>query len=383
MIESNEEASITSTTLRWRIFFWSKVTMSCGLLVFAVVVTLAAIWDGQTTLWAGVPKIVAVVMFFLLMAIVGMLEGMQIAFFAVSKLTDEERNSNRWARWCCDLLFQDQARGLPGFMIGRQLCVVACFFVMARVTTIKPDNADNVLGMGNAAERFFETGLLGAFITTILASIAWQLIASAFPLAFLGNPLTYILLRVCLLVEATGIASGSWVLATVHKKLAGYRRDELYIGTAEERAAEGHEDRELHTTEVGHLTGGAYPANHDLPTPQNDRKRHPVDYTQRRKVILTRIARLRDQVKNAPTPEQRETLELHLKIEVRNLKSWNDKEEFFMPTTAPTVQETEEEPTETAPSPSVCLEQPFETSNNNNNKSDKDDEETSPAFEDV
>jgi hypothetical protein len=39
-----------------------------------------------------------------------------------------------------------------------------------------------------------------------------------------------------LFLEATGLASGSWVLAAVHKKIAGFQRDEVYIGTAEERA---------------------------------------------------------------------------------------------------------------------------------------------------
>merc|ERR1712127_561142 len=49
-------------------------------------------------------------------------------------------------------------------------------------------------------------------------------------------------LRICLLLEATGIASGSWVLAAVHKKIAGFQRDEVYIGTAEERAANNMDD---------------------------------------------------------------------------------------------------------------------------------------------
>jgi hypothetical protein len=45
-----------------------------------------------------------------------------------------------------------------------------------------------------------------------------------------------------LFLEATGLASGSWVLAAVHKKIAGFQRDEVYIGTAEERAQKAMED---------------------------------------------------------------------------------------------------------------------------------------------
>jgi hypothetical protein len=62
------------------------------------------------------------------------------------------------------------------------------------------------------------------------------LVASAFPIAFLSNPITYVLLRWCLFLEATGICQGAWVLAAIHKKIAGFQRDEVYIGTAEERA---------------------------------------------------------------------------------------------------------------------------------------------------
>eukprot|EP00554_Chaetoceros_debilis_P007219 CAMPEP_0194072456 /NCGR_PEP_ID=MMETSP0149-20130528/208_1 /TAXON_ID=122233 /ORGANISM="Chaetoceros debilis, Strain MM31A-1" /LENGTH=35 /DNA_ID= /DNA_START= /DNA_END= /DNA_ORIENTATION= len=35
-------------------------------------------------MWEGVPAWVAVIVFFILMAVVGMLEGMQVAFFAVA-----------------------------------------------------------------------------------------------------------------------------------------------------------------------------------------------------------------------------------------------------------------------------------------------------------
>jgi len=201
------------------------------------------------------------------MSVVGMLEGMQIAFFAVAKITEEERNASPWAKRTCDLLFEGEGHNLPGFMVGRQLCVVSCFFIIARVTSLDiEDGEDNVFEVPDPLQKFFDTGLLGAIITTIVASIAWQLVASAFPLAFLSNPATYILLRLCLLLEATGICQGAWVLAAIHKNIAGFQRDEVYIGTAEERAAKQKEDHANHKSNVGHLDGSSYPATHDLPT---------------------------------------------------------------------------------------------------------------------
>lgn len=171
------------------------------------------------------------------MAIVGMLEGMQIAFFAIAKMTEEERAKSTWAKKTCDKLFEGDGRNLPGFMVGRQMCVTMCFFIVARVTTIKLNEGDgNIFGVSDGLQKFLETGLLGALITTIVASITWQLVASAFPMAFLSTPITYVLMRFCLLLEWTGLCQGAWVVARIHRKLAKFKRDEVYIGTAEDRA---------------------------------------------------------------------------------------------------------------------------------------------------
>jgi len=190
-------------------------------------------------MWPGVPKVVAVGIFFLLMALVGMLEGMQIAFFAVSKLPKDERGKEHpMARRTCELLFRGEGKNLPAFMVGRQMFVTLCFFVIARVTTLNIEvGVNNIFGVSDAVQNFFNTGILGAIITTNLGSISWQLVASAFPMAFLSNPLVYVLLRFCLVLEATGICASSWFLAMIHKSVMGFQYDEVYIGTPEERAA--------------------------------------------------------------------------------------------------------------------------------------------------
>merc|ERR1719491_1607912 len=128
-------------------------------------------------------------------------------------------------------------------MVGRQMCVTLCFFIIARVSTIRLNEGDeNVFGYNDGVQAFFETGLLGALITTIVASIMWQLVASAFPMAFLSTPVTYVLLRWCLFLEWTGLCQGSWVFAMILRKAIGYKRDEVFIGTAEERAAKAKQD---------------------------------------------------------------------------------------------------------------------------------------------
>lgn len=227
------------------VLYWSRVLMSLAILGFSFAVTLSALFKGKTTMWDGVPAGVSVVLFFVFMSIVGMLEGMQIAFFAVAKISKEERGKSAWASRTCDLLFKGSGRNLPGFMVGRQMTVTMCFFIIARVTTIKLDDGDeNIFGVSDGLQEFFNTGLLGAIITTIVASITWQLVASAFPIAFLSTPITYVLLRLALFLEWTGLCAGAWVLAKLHKKIANFQFDEYYVGTPEDRAAKNHSDHE-------------------------------------------------------------------------------------------------------------------------------------------
>ena len=146
-------------------------------------------------------------------------------------------------------------------MIGRQLTVVFSFFLVASITglNIIPGEGNNIFGISDGAQAFLNYGFHGAVITTILASIRWQLAASAFPIAFLNNPVTYILLVIALFLEWTGLCSGAWVLANIMKKATGIQYDEVYVGTPEERMANNHADKELTAAQdVGHLAGGGF-----------------------------------------------------------------------------------------------------------------------------
>jgi len=245
-------------------FFWGRVLMSLAILGFCLAVVLVALFNGQTQVTAKYPSMpngVAVFLFFFFMGIVGMLEGMQIAFFAVAKLPASERGTSFFGRKTCELLFKGNGQNLPGFMIGRQLTVVASFFLVASITglNITPGEGNNIFGISDGAQSFLNYGFHGAVITTILASITWQLAASAFPIAFLNNPMTYILLCVALFLEWTGLCSGAWVLARVMKSTMKIQYDEVYVGTPEERLANNHADKEMTAAQdVGHLTGGGF-----------------------------------------------------------------------------------------------------------------------------
>jgi len=245
-------------------FFWGRVLMSIAILSFCLAVVFVALFNGDTMMtvkYPSLPNGANIFLFFFFMAVVGMLEGMQIAFFAVAKLPANERGTSFFGQKTCDLLFKGNGQNLPGFMIGRQLTVVCSFFLVASITglNIPPGEGNNIFGIKDGAQKFLNYGFHGAVITTILASITWQLAASAFPIAFLNNPATYFLLVVALFLEWTGLCSGAWVLARVFKSALGIQYDEVYVGTPEERLANDHADKAMTVSQdVGHLTGGGF-----------------------------------------------------------------------------------------------------------------------------
>ncbi|EED92452.1 silicic acid transporter, silicon transport [Thalassiosira pseudonana CCMP1335] len=259
-IQTNEEPKTGMTFA----FFWGRVLMSLAILGFCLAVTLVALFNGQTSVSVKYPSIspgLSVFLLFFFMAVVGMLEGMQIAFFAVAKLPANERGTSFFGRKTCEILFKGNGENLPGFMIGRQLTVVCSFFLVGSFTSliIEPGQGENIFGVSDGAQAFLNYGFQGAVITTILASITWQLAASAFPIAFLNNPVTFILLVVALFLERIGLCAGAWVLASAQKKAMKFEYDEVYVGTPEERIANNHADKEYQAGgDVGHLTGGGF-----------------------------------------------------------------------------------------------------------------------------
>jgi hypothetical protein len=187
-------------------------------------------------MYEGVPPYVSVIIFFVLMGVVGMMEGMQIALFAVVNLPEDELKSYPVAYKVCQLTFTGS--NLQSFLVGRQIFVATCMFVVARIASPSYGEGDaNIFGVSDGFQAFLNTGLTGAVITTLIGSLAWRIVASSFPVAFLSNPLIYFIIRVCLVLDSIGLCSGAWFMALIHKQLVGFQVDEVYIGTPAERAA--------------------------------------------------------------------------------------------------------------------------------------------------
>jgi len=228
------ETSLSPRSRIQNIFFWGRVLMSLAILGFSFAVTLSALFQGKTAMWGGVPEAVSVALLFILMAFVGMMDGMQIALFAVVNLPEEELAQHTIAHSNCQLAFSGQ--NLQAFLIGRQIWVTICMFVVARITSIDVDvsmqDSENIFGVPDGLQVFFNTGLLGAIITTIVGSLIWRIIASSFPVAFLSNPIIYLIIRMCLILEKTGVCSASWVLARLQKPIFNFQPDRVYLERA-------------------------------------------------------------------------------------------------------------------------------------------------------
>ena len=219
-------------------FFWGRAIFSLSALAFSFAVTLDALFDGKTTAWESVPGVISVIVFFVLMCIAGLMEGMQIALFAVVNLSENELAERKMAKSTCRLAFS--GNNLQAFLIGRQIFVTLCTFVIARLTTLDVEVGvgENIFGVPDGLQTFFNTGLLGAIITTVVGSLAWRIIAASFPVAFLSNPLVYLILRLCLVFEASGVCSAAWLLALINKQMLGYQPDGVYIGGARDEKEE-------------------------------------------------------------------------------------------------------------------------------------------------
>ena len=228
------------------IWYRFRVVLSMSLLAGALAVTYVALQDNETSI--GLPPSVSLPLFVALVCGLGMMEAMQIAVFAVVKLPKEALEGSATAQANCALVFQGQ--NFKAFLIGRQICVTTCMFLLARLTTTTvdmdgppmggpqdgmmspPPPPPTVMGVAPAVQAFFNTGLPGALITTIVASLYWRIVAANYPVWFMNCSVVNGTIRLCLALEATGAFSSAWMLADGIRTLLQYQPDDWYLQQA-------------------------------------------------------------------------------------------------------------------------------------------------------
>jgi len=224
------------------------------------------------------------------------------------------------------------------------MTVTLCFFVIARVTTVNVviGEDDNIFGVSDQIQKMLNLGFMGAITTTILGSIAWQLVASSFPIAFLSNPIVFVFLQAALFLEATGICYAAWFLAWCQRKVMGFQYDEVYVGTPEERAAKGHADAAQTNIDIATNV-----PTHAVGTQRITREYMDLveqNFTNQREKVMANIAEIRIQINAASSAEEKAVFEDALKLELDILKSVNAKQSESMRDLSKLVEGDEEAP---------------------------------------
>jgi hypothetical protein len=212
-----------------KVLFWFRVFGSLGISVFAIVVFMTALLGGNTPVRDEIPKSVSIISLLLLLFLGGFMEALQIALFAVKHLPEDQIESNPRASANLNLIFQQDK--LQSFLVGRQIAQTVIMFLIARIITVdmKTEEENNIFGVSDKIQAFFNSGLLNALVSTIFASLSWRVTANEFPMIFLSSPIAIWIIRLCLWVEGTGICDAAWLFAKLHLLVVRYRPDKTFL----------------------------------------------------------------------------------------------------------------------------------------------------------
>merc|ERR1712087_966901 len=117
-----------------------------------------------------------------------------------------------------------------------------------------------------------------------------------------------------------------------HAKVAGFQRDEVYVGTPEERAAGQKPDHSVHPGReftMGTAITAPVGASGNAPAGAQDallRLANKETFTVRRERIVNNIKELRELAAEASTDAERQAYEQGAEMEVRALDALNEEE---------------------------------------------------------
>lgn len=189
------------------------------------------------------------------------MEALQIALFAVKHLPKERIESNPRAQRNCDYILgngdsDEENNRLQAFLVGRQIAQTVIMFMIARIITVEmKEEGETLFGVDSRIQAiFFDSGLLNALVSTIFASLSWRVTANFFPMLYLGSPFSIWIIRMCLIVEGSGICDAAWTLAKIPAFIIGYKRDKDWISLATAAATTNEDRRDLEAAFYGEGT---------------------------------------------------------------------------------------------------------------------------------
>jgi len=194
---------------------WFDITryiLSASLLTFSCVVTGYAILTQKTGFWNAVPGWAALILFILVLFLLGLVEGLQLALVELKRQKpDTYRDTNKSAYKLGQIAMKGD--NIEKFLVGRQVIVVFLVFFAAKLTSITVPDQEFLFPVPTwVSQVFLETGLLASIVVVIVAQLTPQIVSSVFPVQFLDIAIMRPVYYACIMLEFTGIAHFCWVL---------------------------------------------------------------------------------------------------------------------------------------------------------------------------
>ena len=226
-----------------------RFVLSFALLIFSGVVTCYAILEQKTNMWKAVPGWASLIIFVLVLYLLGVMEGLQIALVELKRQQPESyKNSHPKAYRIGQLAMKGD--NVERFLMGRQVFVVCLVFFSAKLTTIHGNSESGFLFYVPdwVQALFLETGLLACVVVVIIAQLMPQILASLYPTQFLELIVMRPAYWACICLETSGITHICWVLAWLMGKMFGMKEEVVDDGA--EMAKQGNKDNLGYTSEV-------------------------------------------------------------------------------------------------------------------------------------
>lgn len=194
--------------------------ISYGFAVFCGYIVLGGIWAGEATILTNTHPIAPTTIFFVLILLVGSLEGLQISVASLWRKDLDELQARYPRGYKLHQNFKMEESATQNFFAGRQLFIVALVFLAARLTSFP-----NMTDWPFIAQPFpdfltpwfsvifLELGLLGAIFTYWLGNLMPQLVATDYPLFFLNIPGMKHLYGACIAINSVNLPEPSKWLA--------------------------------------------------------------------------------------------------------------------------------------------------------------------------
>jgi hypothetical protein len=216
-------------------FYYARCALSITGVVFSVTMIVKGLACSQTNAtagkgWEDLPVWAAVLMTFFFLFTLACAEGMQVSALALATVPSREYKKRApLAYRTCQLFYA--GRNMQAFLVGRQFMCACMMVLLARVTSYA--GAEGVLvgtcgdwGFGAGFNKgLLQTGFLGSLLVVNVAQLASQIVASVFPVSMINNSFIYVILRLQLLIEASGICNSCWVTTWALDWVCGMPKD--------------------------------------------------------------------------------------------------------------------------------------------------------------